>query len=881
MTRAPRLWRGTIRVDALLFDQPDATRRILAMWEPGATLLRCENGWLLRFPKSRWLRAQEAPGEPFVRIGTIWSSLRITEKETAQWPPRSIVRARHGVVVAEPFPDRSADPSQLIDVSDFVLAPLAPLVTPRAIVRPVPVIAPPTTRELLEVGEAAEEARWMREKLAKPGPRSRSEGGRVAAAGSAVTTFWQWVSQFFRHPGGSAGTRRGSGSRSNSDELALPPRELPLMQQLRSLANRLILATRLASFLGRKQAEYISNLLDLLQRQRFDEALRFAIPLSDAIVSSLGGLSFFNPTPRDDFTISHSRVPAAGMLLGGEDLTSMLRGLYRRAAEQLEREGKIERAAFVLADLLDRAEEAVSLLERHGKLRLAARLAEARNLAPDLVVRQWLLAGDRERAIAIARRHEAYELAIRRLEASHPELASMLRVEWAHALANRGAFGAAAEAVWPVEEERDRARTWLDEAIVRRGLAGARALARKLEWIEDERPATLRQIADLLSEEEQETATARAMLVTTLSGNNNGLAEVRTALRLGLRARIRDVAAVLMPGKATDFETLARIAGDGALRADLPVSGVSKPWTPRTDVLTRNIDASDRGMSKIHDAAMLEDGIVALALGEQGTVLLHRDGRTIARMSEPAFRLVISDQRDRALALAPREESFRVTRLDFLKRRATYWRDMRLAAHASTYDGATWFGAVDGALYAIDTTSAELASIWYNPDVGRVLDLARTPASVSFLNDKGELWEYDIPSYLLRTREQTGAAEEGTSSVAMPGRGLVEARAEEEGDRTLIRTGRTKADRVIGVLEGSIAGMVAHERWVGVLMLRGGNSQVVLLEAASGRARAILKFGASVPRLRMHADHLFAFDHEGRVVVIDLDLCAIVRDLRI
>src|SRR5690606_27242115 len=101
---------------------------------------------------------------------------------------------------------------------------------------------------------------------------------------------------------------------------------------------------------------------------------------------------------------------------------------------------------FVLAELLMANEEAVSFLERHGRFGLAAELAEARKLAPGLVVRQWLLAGDRERAVRLAIRHGAFADAIARLERDHRALALQLRALWADRLATAGDFVGAVDA---------------------------------------------------------------------------------------------------------------------------------------------------------------------------------------------------------------------------------------------------------------------------------------------------------------------------------------------------------------------------------------------------------------------------------------------------
>src|SRR5690606_21055722 len=136
-------------------------------------------------------------------------------------------------------------------------------------------------------------------------------------------------------------------------------------------------------------------------------------------------------------------------------------------------------------ELLKETDEAVAYLERHGELTLAAELAEARKLAPDLVVRHWMIAGDRARAIAYARLHDAFAGAVQRLEASGAKEATALRLLWADVLASSGAYAAAVDAAWPVEAARGRALLWLDAAIAVGGVVGARMLARKASLVPD------------------------------------------------------------------------------------------------------------------------------------------------------------------------------------------------------------------------------------------------------------------------------------------------------------------------------------------------------------------------------------------------------------
>ena len=122
-----------------------------------------------------------------------------------------------------------------------------------------------------------------------------------------------------------------------------------------------------------------------------------------------------------------------------------LRRSYEAVFERLERAGKHAEAAFLLAEILNQPERAVSYLERHQQPRLAAELAEARQLPAGLIVRQWFLAGDQRRAVAIAVREGAFEDAISRLERSGArEQAGALRMLQAERMASAGRFVAAA-----------------------------------------------------------------------------------------------------------------------------------------------------------------------------------------------------------------------------------------------------------------------------------------------------------------------------------------------------------------------------------------------------------------------------------------------------
>ena len=138
--------------------------------------------------------------------------------------------------------------------------------------------------------------------------------------------------------------------------------------------------------------------MQMFEQGDVDEALRQAIPLSSISDSPILKMTLGLPGVRQNLRLNpFGRRPSSTMLLG-QSRYSHLNQLYRSTFKGLEAPGRIGEAAIVLAELLRSNEEAVAFLERNGRLREAAEVAEARGLAPEIIVRQWFIAGEKERA---------------------------------------------------------------------------------------------------------------------------------------------------------------------------------------------------------------------------------------------------------------------------------------------------------------------------------------------------------------------------------------------------------------------------------------------------------------------------------------------------
>lgn len=541
----------------------------------------------------------------------------------------------------------------------------------------------------------------------------------------------------------------GKGRSPSTDPTPPPPPESPGL--LSRLSEWLLRNTPLGPLLGQRKAEYVQRLFDMFEEGNLDEALRYAIPLGDEKMPEPTRIALGLPGPRENLSIRPQRGGASSLFGGGQEIYAALKERYRAAFQRLEREGRIDEAAFVLTELLGAHEVAVSFLEKHGRLKLAAELAEGRNLAPGLVVRQWLLAKDLRRAVAIARRSGAFADAVLRLERTHPKEARVLRLLWAETLAEAGDYLRATEVVWPLEDAHPLARAWLEQGVSVAGVGGARALARLLVAFPDSFEAVRPQALALLEDESQDHAAERLAFAEVLAS------EPRSELRAVLvgpavRALLRDRAANHTRIDSAFLTRLLRDVGDGTLRADLPALSAPRRrnWSDEseTHVLQERITATEAGPYPIHDAVVLSSERVLLALGEAGVRLLRGDGSCAAHFDVPAFRLVPSVHEDRVLALAPRGELQRISRIEPGPRRAAHWCDAKVDAFAPSYDGNLWFLAVDDTVMAVDALAADgLRALWRVSQVGgKVVALEANAESLRFATwgEDPQLWTYAL-----------------------------------------------------------------------------------------------------------------------------------------
>lgn len=918
-------WRGVVDaagflIDAALIGEAEARRRILALWEPGATVHRIERGWLIRLPAPRRVRCDQAPGLPLtaekVPMGRALVSAPFAPEDlrAIDPPDGALIRLRAGATrVERPSEMERVDPAAWLDLSAFAVVPTrtlgAPPVTPRP---PAPETEafdlrarlkglPPAAPELAEVLAAL-----SRRKGDGAGTGRASRARRPIEAAGNWFHGLRWSLRFWRRPPVVAGTRGGSGpvSRELIIAGAEPPRRRGpgwserLRALLRQMAERTMVGSLLSQLMGRRHAAYIQQMMELFERGELREALRYAIPLGGPAGEALRGLPLRLPAPRRSLEIRPEIPRSTSTLPTSSDLYNELQRIYRAAFQRLEAQGHIEEAAFLLADVLLASEEAVAFLERHGRLRLAAEMAEARNLPPGLVVRQWFLAGDHRRALWTARRTGAFADAVTRLERSRRhEEAQALRLLWGNDLAEAGSFAAAVEAVWPVHEARRLALKWMDRAIEQGGAPAGRMVARKLALVPEEFEATRDQALTILESWRAEGASGRLAFAETLRQGPR-TPETMTLARAAVRTIARDSGRFGARMAPDQFRHLVTFADDGALRADAPALPLPDPgpWMARDTPWTIEIGPSDVGIMNACDAAFLPNGLTLLALGEAGVRLISRAGRTVAEVDQPAHRLVVSDNGNLAIALAPRGDTWRLARIDLTARKGEFWCDARFDAAAADFDGVLWFVAAADGLVAVDATGRAFDGPWGVPDLGRrVAAIVRSPQRCSLLTTDAdpEVWTYELPSLFLRSRaevpESTHPEDSRRLGISAEGQLGDQWLDPPQGEGPTAETpfhiqaqGRSVFQlRLPGT--GWTSGLPALAGdWLAAPVHAADETRLYLIHRPSAKVKAEVIL-ARTRRLgvRLTPSYLNLVDDRGRVLVLDLEYGQIRRDVRL
>lgn len=872
--------RGSVRALGIAFDvegdEATLRRRVLAQWTARSRLLALGGRWLLLWPEARRIGAEASLGALLVEYGTTLSAAPLTAREVEQLPggPSSCCFVEGGQLVKLSLSEaRELDPSEwIVPFRRVEAAPLA--VDPPPPRTALPVRAA-TSREALGnvVAESPAERAEVEAALTRPEGQRR---GRAKAPAAWRTLLAALVGAARSLVGGRSRVGQGGVPRTS----ALARSNLGLWRKLRDRVAGWLWRSRVGAWLGRRHAEYLGRMVEMFERGDYAEALRYAIPTSKLPGGGASVPSLLPGAPRDRLMLGGARATSA-VGLGGE-LFEQLRALYRRAFQDLERRGRILEAAFVLSELLQDDHAAVDFLERNGLLVQAAELAEARGLPSGLVVRQWFLVGDKERALLIARRDGVFEDAIARLKGS-PDEQRALRLLWADHLAESGRY---AEAVLVLEQAGQGAslrKAWLDLAIEGGGVAGARALALKCERFAEEFDSVRARALALLSEDVVELASARVAFAQGLLSTSSP--EAAALKRGAARALIRDRARGWNRERRAFLQELAAKSADGALQADLPILPNDDQLAFGDECARHVLGEHDRGPSHIKDAVYLGDGRLLVAKGESGCFLYSRARKLVHHFDVPAHRLIISVHGNRVLSLAVRDDQTIVSQIDLATRRCQRWLEARLTAYSPTFDGNVWYVAWGRRVHALDTTKSGVSSIWQSGSAeDEIIAVANDAKNLSFLTPS-ECWTHQLGPHRLTARTPVeGAMVIGPAGPA----GHVTENPTEAGVLvSFVGSGAMASPLPLGSREAiTLERPIAIGQWLvfvaHVFVEVPPATDVHVIDLRTGRRVALVRLvGSEEARARIEAEVLTVCDEHGRVFSLDLGARAPLVDARL
>jgi hypothetical protein len=875
------VWQGVQEIAALWFpaewlSETERELRMIDAWQVGGRAWRFELGDLLVLPRAITAACEGLPGLPLRRIDGVLLSAPLLAREAEGLPAHDLVLVLGAQPVALHLSQaRAIDLSRHLDVDDYALHDTYDCRMPPA----------------ASAGASKLDGASVRKLVGHRIPPLSKEGeaflaGRMEGEGNGLGVAKQ---RFGRVVGTVLGTMLkvvpfiGAGlatiSRDGVGGGRVQPRGKPAQpSRLRAAIARIALATRLSALVSYQQGAYLKRLMSMFDRGDLEEALRNALPI-DSLAQSLGQ-AFSQPGRRNDLRLSGG--PGGALSIGlGPDLQEHLRALYRRAFESFDRQGRIDEAVFVLAELLNARQEALDYLVRHGRHAQAAELALGWEMPAAAIIRLLMLAGDVQRAVLVARRDGAFAAAIQMLQGTHAELTDRLRSEWGHSLVAQGDWLGAVEAVWTLPAMRAQATEWLLAAERAGGELRARALVQRAVLL----PDTLEQYAELIesladpwTEADARTAMAQAML--SVAGKSEALRMMAARL---LPAVAADCAASRNGFGTKDLENLLALSGDGCLKADAPAwelgPHVSTPFWSQACALL--LEAPAPGLQAIHDAMPLPGRQTLVALGEAGAVVLDAAGKVRQRYATPAYFLVASPLGRVALAVAPRERVSSIARLDLVGHAITDLGALALRFPSPRFDGIGWSVVCDQRVLVIDTQSAAREVLWHIGNLGGPIVAAGHFANrETFLvrESDGQLrdWSYGLPS---RRRLSCGDAPLDSEAPVYihPSRamfqpsvvlGVEDITLEYRLGGGVVRAALCSVDEGQECLDSSIqvleAGLV-----VGLTFPTHIEFFFCGLDATRVVARVAWP-AESPPSVREHDGQILMFDGEGRLLHIDL-----------
>lgn len=717
--------------------------KVLALWSTNCKLIEFEKGYLLILEKPILMNCGKMSGSPLERNQSGFFSAELVHSTSDSISDITLLH-ENSLIKLYFHQGTTVNVSTWIDISEYhVLETDIPLSSEDFGENPIS--STKDTRVIFDkiLGGASNERKDFLSDLS-------SAQQKKSASLSPGLSVLKFISNLFNSK------TKDSSQPDQAANNKIEPRK-PLnseVQRWRNWVTRLALLTKASKFIGASHANYLRKLMEKFESGDLQEALRHAIPLGSdgqSLGQALGRLQ-----PRNNLTISRYSGAASSVSFG-DQIEAHLRKLYRQAFDRLDKLGKHQEAAFVLADLLRNKQEALDYLIKHDQLSLATELALSWDMPPETIIRLLCLAGDLEKAVLVAKRDNAFSAAISLLQ-NQPDIAKKLRYLWAEHLINQGKWLDAVEAIWPIQSEQSLAIEWLKKAEGAYGELGIRATIQLLI----KSPEDSKRCADTLLN-----------IIETPSNSDQRNEIAANILNINVKNHyISLLIAKLIPWIWTDsanqqstlskkqIDKLISICSDPLLKIDIPHKKIGTSATPPhiTSNEELSINPPPAGQQIVKDIVILSNNRMLIALGESGLIVVNENMHKCMQYSTPCDQIVLSASRQVVLLIKKLDGRSKLTRLNLVTHEQLELGILDIDYFSSEFDGVSWVITSRNRYIVIDTSTRDLQTLWSLSDFdGKIVKISCSSSHESLMIEKDdafEIWTYSLPSRRLQKKDQ-------------------------------------------------------------------------------------------------------------------------------
>lgn len=725
--------RGNVSAVGLLYlkkslSAQSSQTRIFNCWQEGCRLYELELCWLLLWPCEKLINTSSIGAYPVIKQpcanGTVYSTVSLPNEH--EYLSGSLVVAIEGEFRAFELTAKfETSPSQWLNLDEFSVAEVSSL----GLLPQDPVFnMSPVDGDIRELFDQP-----------KKGPVN-SRHGRDVSEGNISSSWVTSLTNYLRQPKVNSVT----GQRKPS---------------FREYLSRMIMMSALGRVLGARQAGYMRKMLELFENGSLDQALKHAIPMSDARdAANSTRMSMGLPKVLRSISLTLNRRQASSSYNVGEESSDMLRATYERAFQQLDRSGQHKKAAFVLADLLRDYHRALEYLVKHKEFITAAKLAEGQQMSIEKVIYHWVLAGDLTRAINIARTTHRYQAVIQVISRYNKDVANKLSWEFAELCAKQGNYLQAVNNVWDLTSSKKELMPWIKAGIETQVGAKPVLLVKALSLSCDDYFSSLIELI------ENGNATQINDCISAFLTSPR-TPEISAAAKLTLRYHLQHIAVGKIKYHAKDVKRLLELTDDLTLKHEVRALSLKagnhrdKRASLQDKAKPLEYKLENVGSSLIYDVVELANGWLLLAKGSAGLELCKPNGTTVCFYSQPCDHIVLSDFGNRALLLSSLDEYVQVNRFELMNRSVAAWCELKMDNFAPSYDGDQWLISRGNKVWSLDVFSDSATALWSVSDLPYpVTALSRSKTQLSFVcidsaTSALQVWRYTLPMMRLNQRD--------------------------------------------------------------------------------------------------------------------------------